>query len=430
MLASINLARAITLGLAAVSLAVPAAQLDYTLYTGAEHSDNVNLASTHPVAQSTLIPGVNFTFVQNGSRFQANLAGTLEYRDYLGSDFSNQMRALFAGQAAWTILPQRLDLTVEDYAGIQPVDQLASKSPSNLQQTNVAKIGPTLYFHPGDALRGQVDLRYIDSRAEKSKNFDSARGLAALHIFRDIDPLSVLSANAQVQHVHFPSAVTSDYDRSEVFAGYVSKLAHLDVDAALGWSRLDFRTAGQPSIASPMVRMAVDWRVSERSTFTLAGSRQYSDSALDMSQPRNATPGNAIEGGNATVNSLVYLERRVGVSYVLHTERMSLSVAPAWLRLSYSNDPTFNQIGRGGIVGIDYRLRPTLTLAVLATSEQLTYQSIDRRDRTTSCEISLAQQWNTHWGWRASMLRERRNSNAANQGFRENRIYFGVSYKR
>jgi hypothetical protein len=91
--ASKMLAGAIGLALIAASGAASADQFNYMLYAGLEHSDNVALSATNPVSQNVLIPGINFSYVQQGSTVQANVLGTLEYRDYLGNAFSNQTLA-------------------------------------------------------------------------------------------------------------------------------------------------------------------------------------------------------------------------------------------------------------------------------------------------------------------------------------------------
>jgi hypothetical protein len=98
--------------------------------------------------------------------------------------------------------------------------------------------------------------------------------------------------------------------------------------------------------------------------------------------------------------------------------------------LSYLNGPTFNQSGYGGNFSIDYRLRPTLTLSAFAIQQTTKYQTLDRRDNTTSYGLNLTEQWTPHWSWRASVSRQRRNSNSPDQSYRENEIYLGIVYKR
>jgi hypothetical protein len=69
-------------------------------------------------------------------------------------------------------------------------------------------------------------------------------------------------------------------------------------------------------------------------------------------------------------------------------------------------------------------------VSAFASQETLDYDNISRRDKTFSYGVSLTQQVTPHWGWRASYLRQRRDSNEADQGFHENEIYVGVVFKR
>ncbi|WP_158883332.1 outer membrane beta-barrel protein [Rhodanobacter sp. L36] len=439
---SIKLRRIATaIALTLLSGAASAAQFDYTLYAGVEHSDNIDLSPNNPVSENVLIPGMNFTFVQAGSRVQANVAGNLEYRDYLGGSFSNQLFAQVSGQVNWTLLPQRLDFEVDDYAGVQPVASLATNSPDNQQQTNVLLVGPTLHFMLGDSLRGQAELRYINSTAQKTKEFDSNRGQGALRIFKDLSATDQLSVNIESQHVDFENQGGGpNYDRDQIFGRYVSKLALFDIDAMAGWSRIRYDQAKDAT--TPLAQVSISWRPVASSTFTAAAGRQYSDAAQDMMvQPGqqlipaavgdiSAGGGRGISTGDAIVGSQVYVEQRFEGIYAYTAERLSFRVAPFFRKLSYLNDPTFDEKGRGGSIGVDYRLPGQLLLSAYGNTERLTYQFLDRQDKHTAYGLSLSSNRTPHWGWRVSYTHDQQSSTDATQSYRENEIYVGIVFKR
>jgi hypothetical protein len=418
-----------------------AAQFDYTLYGGIEHSDNIDLSPNNPTSENVLIPGVNFSFVQAGSTVQANVAGNLEYRDYLGNDFSNQVFAQLAGQVNWTLLPQRLDFEFDDYAGVQPVASLASNSPGNQQQTNVLSTGPTLHFMLGDTFRGQAELRYINSTAQKTKEFDSSREQGALRVFKDLSVTAQLSANIESQHVDFQNAGGGpNYDRDEIFARYVSKLARFDIDAMAGWSRIRYDQAKDGT--TPLAQLSISWRANSSNTFTASAGRQYSDAAEDMMvQPGEFTAvpigditsggqGRGISTGDAVVSSQVYIEQRFEGIYAYTADRLTFRLAPFYRKLSYLNDQTFDENGRGGSLGIDYRLPKQMVLSAFGNEETLKYQFIDRRDKHTAYGVSLSGNRTPHWGWRLSFTHQQQSSTDATQTYRENEIYFGVIFRR
>lgn len=433
----IKLAGAIGLALAAATVPGPARadQLNYTFYGGVEHSDNIALTAQDPIRENVLIPGMSFSYLQQGADLQANIAGNVEYRDYLSRQFSDQTQVQLASQANWTIVPARLDLGMQDYAGVQPIDRLASNGPDNLQQTNVFTFGPALHFLLGDSTRGQASLHYINSYAQKTKDFNSHRIQGSLGIIRDVSPTDQLSLDLELQRVSLTEyAATPDYDRHELVGGYLSTLSRLQIDLALGWTQLDFKQAGVSTVSGPLERLTLDYRPTERSTLSLSAAREYSDAAQDLllQAPTEIleTTGRGINVGNTTVDAQVYLERRLRLAYTFESERLTLTLAPLYRKLGYVTDPTLDQTTRGAGIDIGYRLNPTLTLSMVAVDERLTYDHLDRRDSTLNYGLDLVEQRTPHWGWRISLLHQRRNSNEPEQNFRENQIYFGVVYTR
>jgi uncharacterized protein (PEP-CTERM system associated) len=449
-----RLAHAIVLGLASAPCVAVAGTFDYTVYAGLEHSNNIALSSDRPLSENVLTPGGTFQFTQMGSTFQANVGGTLEYREYLNHHFDSQLQTQMAGQANWTISPDRLDFSVEDYAGVQPVDQLAADSPGNQQQTNVIVMGPTLRMRFGDSARGQIELRYINSYASKVDEFDSSRGLAAFRLFRDLSPTDQLSGNVEFQRVDFDKQPgTANYDRKEAFVRYTSNLAHFDADVLVGGTRLDF-DQGRKATA-PLVRAQIGWQPTLRNSLTVAGTLQYADAAQDIittpgvyetmgaaervealdpfANTGGIGRGNASTGvgvGSAVIGSQVYKERRVEAVWSWRSERLTMSVSPSFNKLRYIDDATFDQLSRGVSAGLGYRLRPTLTLTGFGTVDKTTYDVGNRKDTTVRLGLDLGQQVNRHWTWHASVGRERRTSNAVDQSYRETQFFVGVVYRR
>jgi len=454
--ASITLARAMTLALVVVPGAVWAAQFNYSIFGTVEHSDNITLSDSRPISQNVFIPGVNFSYLQQGSTLQANVNGTLQYTDYFGHQFSNQTQTQLAAQANWTVLPKRLDFTVEDYAGVEPVDSLASNAPDNRQQTNVLSLGPTLHLQFGNVMRAQVELHYLNSYASKVKDFNSSRGMAAFRLYRDLNPTDTLSLNLESQRVKFDHSeatitlggvnniiATPDYTRNEAYGRYTSALMHFNADVLLGWSRIDFTHARSDS--KPMARITLGWQFTPHHTLSVTGAYQFSDAAQDMFlQPgqsivnitnENPTdviynPGGGISTGNLVIDSEVYLEKILQATYTYHTERFQLSVAPTYDKLSYLNSATFNQSTRGGTINADYRLRPNTTLTAFVNAEKLTYTSLERTDKTYRYGLDLGHQWTPHWSWHVSYIRQVRNSSALAQSYHENEVFFSVVFRR
>ncbi|WP_243040980.1 outer membrane beta-barrel protein [Dyella sedimenti] len=440
------LARSVALALAVCSGGAWADQFDWSAYLSGEHSDNAALTTTNPISTNVIAPGVNFSYARQGSVFQANVAGNLEYRDYSSSVLGNQTVAEINGQANWSAIPQRLDVTMQDAAGVAPVNSLASNAPGNQQQTNVLAVGPTLHFLLGAGMSGDAELKYINSYASRVDQFNSSRGAGALRVFRDLSPTDQLSANMELERVAFSSSTAgSNYTSYALYGRYTSRLAKLDIDASLGWSNIDFTQGASQS--GPLARLTLGWRLSPRSTITVDGVYQYSDAAQDMLQPTNISIGgelvplqpvtlaaDTVRGGigvgNVVISSDVYKERQLSAAYSFQGQRFSFSVSPAYSKLDYVNDVTFNQASRGVGATASYRLTPDKSVSVFGTADRTTYDTISRRDRTYRYGLAFNHQFTSHWSWSASFARQTQSSNTAGQSYHENEIFLTVTYKR
>jgi hypothetical protein len=435
------------LGLTASMLAgepAVAARFDYLLGVGIEHNDNVNLSEDDPVSENILRPTLGFRLSEDGATVQAYADGALEYRDYLGGHFGNELRTQLSGHVNWAVVPQRLDFVVEDTLGEQPIDTLVANAPANLQQTNVLALGPNLRFRFDPTLRGLAELRYINSYAETTDDFNSQRLAGALHLIKDLSAISQLSANVQAEHIDFThSDIAPDYDRYLAFGRYARTLRQFDFGVDAGYTWLD----GGGRIGShskPLLRGSIDWRPSALSTFALSAARQYTDAASSLIGavqtrviPNNGAPiPTTIAIGTAAVNADPYLETRVDVSYVWQGAIAAFGIAPYYHRLSYLNpagDPNRNdldQSGRGASLFANWRLRPELRLGAFVTAQDLDYRSLDRSDRDLTVGVFLLDQFTRHWSWRIDLSHYRRNSTAAGQSSDQNIAYVSLAYAR
>jgi hypothetical protein len=434
------LTRGVALALMSVAgVASAAPQLNYTLELGAEHSSNINQSQDDPISQDLLIPRLYFTFDQVGSTVQAHAVGQVEYRDYLQGDFANEFRGQLAAALNWVVAPQWLVFAVTDNSGVEPVNPLANDAPTNLQQTNVFSAGPSLLLHFSEALRGQVDVRYINTTASTTKYFDSQRGSGALRLVRELNATDQISVNLEGEHVHFPDPgtgpgqFTPDYDSYNAYARYQSKLSQVHVDAALGWSKYAF-DQGTPDQTGTMARARVDWELTPRSTLGIGAIRQFTDASeqmmVDPAQIGTSIDATNIGIGNSVITPQIYLEKRVEASYAYQGPRLAASVAPYYQHLDYLNDPFFNQNGPGLSFSVDYRLQPLMTLGFAADADRVRYTTIDRHDELLSYGPNLTDQLSPHWSWRLNLTHNRLNSSQPGLSYTENLVIFVISYKR
>ncbi len=313
-------------------------RLDYRVELGLEHNDNVNLNEEDPKSDDILTPAFGFTYRQGGSVVQAHVDGVLTYRDYLHGTFGDDLRSQIGGHVNWTMVPDRVNFVFEDYLGIEPVDTLQVDSPANQQQTNVFGLGPTFDFRFGSAARGAVELRYVNSYAEVSDQFDSNRYVGAFRVLRDLSSTSLVSGNVEAQHIDFIHDIGGpSFDRYNLFGRYVQTLRQFEYSADLGWNWIH---SGFPlgDHNAPLARFTVGYHATERSRFDLIGAYQYSDAATDLLETvqTNLSPTRvlteiptSIPTGAAVVSPQPYLETNFLLLYGFHEVLWTFDISAA-----------------------------------------------------------------------------------------------------
>lgn len=419
-----------------------AVRVDYRVGIGVEYDDNVTLSEHDPVSETILQPSLGFRVSEDGSAVQAYVDGLIDYNGYLDGKYANEFRSQINGRLNWSAVPGRLDFVAEDVLGVQPVNPLAADTPSNLQQTNVLALGPSLRFRLGPALRGLAEFRYIDSRAEETDFFDSRRYAGALRAIRDVDPNNRLSANLEAERIDFKHGGVPGYDRYAAYARWARKMRDFDFGVDLGYIQLD----GDAPIGShgkPLLRADVGWHPDAANTLTLRARHQYTDAASSMIAaldtrviPAAGVPiPTGIVTGGSVVSASPYLEDRVELGWAWQGTTASFGATPFWQRWSYvlpdaldAND--LDQNSHGLSLFANRTLRPGWNLGAFATWENVDYRNLDRRDRDGYLGVFLTHLVTRHWSWRLEVSHYERDSDAPGMSSRSNIVFFGIAWTR
>lgn len=419
--------------LAALPCAAQSLRVDYEVGASFLHSDNINLSDTNPDSDSILSPSISFAASQTGSTTRLRARGLFQYLDYRDHTYSDEFRGEFAGQFGWTLLPERLEFVVEDYLGRQPVNVLDGFSPGNQQQINVFTTGPSLYARFGDAMRGQVDLRYSNTYAEETKQFNGNRYNVAGRLFRDLDPTQRLSMNLEVTQVRFDTALPgADYTRYDGYLGYRRESAKVDLDAAVGYTRIERDgIAGNESL--PLVRARLGWKVTPRSTIDIDASYQFADTASDLVSENSGFYTLGIEdlpSPTLLVSPRVYEELRYEVGYSFDGERLDFQIQPYVDQIQYPDIALDGWKSRGAYGTLRYRLRPRQNFLLLAMTERRDYANSLRIDDDYTLRIAYEYRFNRHLSGTLAWQRRNRNSSAPGQDYSENMTALGFVYRR
>jgi hypothetical protein len=427
-----RVAASLLLALAASPAA--AVRIDYAIDIGVEHTDNVALTPGDGISQNIFRPGLGFSIVEDSASLQASVTGRAEYRHYLDDAFADSLDGTLAARVNWIALPERLSFTVEDTLGLQSINTLAPDSPANRQQTNVFSLGPNLLFDINPTLRGQFELRYIDSHAEETEAFNSSRLSAALRAVKELSVNSRLSGNLQSQTVDFDDdAAARDYDRHDLFARYAQTLSRFDLGFDAGLTRIVYERGIDRGRTEPLLRADIGWRPSASSTLTLLLSKQFSDAATDAltgADPGVVTIPGSVPIGSAVINASAFEERRVALDYAYAGSRALFTLSPYVSRLDFVDSSEFDQDTRGLRTDLSWRLRPDLTLGGYAATAGIDYRRLDREDDTNQYGLYLRRQWARHWSARLELSRYERDSTEPGQDASQNVIYLSATYTR
>jgi len=418
--------------LAVLSGGAHAAQINYDVGVSVLHSDNIALTDINKLDETVVSPQLRFDIVQTGSTLNLNAHGELQYLDYRDNSFDDGFRGAFSGQGLWTMIPERLDWTFDDYLSRQPIDTLTSFSPGNEQQTNLFVTGPTLYVRMGQATRSQFDLRYSNSYAEDNDAFNSDRYNFAARVLRDLSTTQTIGVNVEATQIEYDiDALGADYKRYDGYLSYTSKFRSLDLSVDLGYSRLDFNDRPNSDDWLPLARANLSWNVSPRSTLDAAMSYEITDAAenlafIDAGDPTLDDLGNP----TVPVTPEVFKQRRLELGYQFTGERLGFEVRPFYQRINYLSSLAQDEESHGGFAQLSYQVRPRMTLSLVAAQEDRKFSDPGRRDRDLTVNVALENRFTRNWSARFELQRRQRNSSETGQDYDENAAIVSFSYRR
>ncbi|MCE7032664.1 hypothetical protein LY625_08565 [Lysobacter sp. GX 14042] len=417
---------------AAIATPAQAARVDYVVDGGVEHDDNARLTAADPVSQRIWRAGLGFLATQESSTVQARLAGRADYRDYQDPMYSDSVEGILSGHLNWVLLPGRLDFTVEDELELQPVDRFAPDSPDNRQQVNVLSLGPNFMFRLGPSVDGRVEVRYIDTDAEVTEEFNSTRHGAALRLARALGSGASLSFNGQWQDVDYDDErAARDHERGDLYARYERDFHRARVAIDAGWSQVDYADGGRHR--DPLLRGELGWQAGPRSRLSLVAVRQFSDAAEAALASSESTTTTTIPGtvlvDDARINPAVYAEHRVTAGYHYTGERAALRLEPYAQRIDYLDDAETDEKSRGVLLGFDYRLRPTVELSAWADMQRVEYAAPEMRNNTWRLGMALEKYWTRHWSTSLGYYRYTRENALPGTDVDQNVWYLSVAYR-
>ena len=310
---------------------------------------------------------------------------------------------------------------------------LTGFSPGNQQQVNVFIAGPTCYAASAMPRAAQLDLRYGNSYAEESEDFNGDRYNVAGRVLRDINATTSVSFNAEATQVDYDTdSASTDYKRYDAYFGYRRELPQLDFEAALGYSHVELKDLPEQA-STPLARIRLDWRPSPRSTYSAVANYSFGDTATDLAAAGGQTDtplGDASGTNNVVASPDVFRQRRFELGYRFTGERLGFEIKPYYERLSYVWQTTSDVEARGATAGVDYRVQPLTTVSLAVTRQSRKLFDSAQDDKDTVLRAALTREFTRHWRGTLSFQRNERDSDIAGFSYDENLAMLSVSWRR
>lgn len=419
--------------LIALSLSAPAAaaDLDYRLGISLLDSDNIALAESGRQHDTILSPSLRLDLDQAGSALTARVRGQAQYLDYLDNTFSDEFRSELAGQIEWRAFPERMHIVVEDYLSSQPTDIRTAFNAGNEQQVNVFSAGPRFYARLAPGTDAQLELRYGNTSAQRTRDLDGDRYTATARILHDLSASRSIGLHGAFTDARFDRAAVVEYRRYDAYGRYLERRANLLLSLDLGVSELDRDGPGTDS--EPLFRAQADWQPSPRNALRLSLVNSYADAATDLVDRANLVDGpilSTLTNADVTANAEVFRNARAALSWRYSGDRLTLDASPYFQRIRYQGGSNPDQVSRGFATGLEYRLGPTVSLTADFTLERRSFDGTGQRDRDVRFGGGVSKRFGRHWSVQALLSRRDRNSSLAALSYRETAISIAIFYQR
>ena len=342
----------------------------FGLAAGIGETDNVNLSPTNPKSQTIAAANLDFDVKRTGSRLDASALGNFTDLHYLEGAYGNQVLGRFDGLATAKLWSDRLRWVFADDFGEQQTDPFAAITPVNLQRVNVFSTGPDLTLRPSYSSFVNLAARYSKVTYQASP-FDGHNLIGSAEFGRELSPLSSVSLVVQAEELRFDNTtVNTDYDRREAYGRYLIRGARTSIDAQLGAAQAN--TVRSAWKTSPFVRLSLTRKVSRFSLLTLAGGREYTDSADSFSSLTSGAGGGIVVApvSQTTAN---YLRNYGSAGWEFSRLRTSFGFTGTWERDNYDVQSVYDATRAELGINLGRSLTPKLSVNVTGTADRYEY---------------------------------------------------------
>ena len=296
-----------------------------------DYSDNIELASDGGTSGVYHTFGAGIGYEEHGPRLDTIINASFDYVNYPNGVIDNRTSLYMNGDLRWAFVKDRLYWVFTDSLTNEPIDSRGPSIPSNWQQTNVFTTGPKFQYQFDLANRIQADVRYMNSWAEESDDFNAKRWFAGGSWIYASANATEISLNATFYDVDFDLNQTGgaeDYIRNSIFVGWDRRNGPSSFRLEVGFIDIDFDESDDENGWHALV--AWNRAITSSSSLVLDARHGLTDAALSIAGAVN--PDNI---GNRVVSGQVYEVSAIDVTYTYNLTNAVLTILGSYEKQDY-----------------------------------------------------------------------------------------------
>ncbi len=397
-------------------------ELHYTVEYEPRYSSNITRSATNPMEEYTNVLRLAARYLESSARLEGSVGIDMEYLSYYSGTFADETRSYANADLSWSLLPERLSWVVEDLLSIEPVLSTQPWTPGNVQQTNLFSTGPSFDYRLENHARFHLDLRYMNSYANVTREFNSNRWSIDASLSQESSIASQLSVNMSWNHVGFSNAAADDYQQLGLYLGWSRQWGRSGLRVELGGTGIDFDR--EESQYGPHARLTLNRVISSSKRLTVSLYRGFSDATQQL----RGRPGAASVQTNI-ISSQVYTSSEADISYRTEWVNSALDT-----NLNYQMQEFINAASQ------DQRMLTVTSVwnkgfgANVSTDLGLSYSRTEygqgyRQDETISPFAELYLRRSPHLSYRLRVEQQRRDSSVDSSNYTDLMVFATASYR-
>jgi hypothetical protein len=343
---------------------------------GLAYSDNVDLVHDNEEDDIVAIGYLGARLSEDSGPLRFDAGSAITYQKYLDDTVGDQTYFNLRSSAEWEQIRGRLYWNVSDYFTQRKEDSLEADRTSNLQNTNVFTLGPSMQFRPSEAHSVNVNSQYRKFYYQNSPTDNQQLSLSASWLYQ-MRPTLQTGLDGGVNAVYYndehrnPNTVSSNIHA--VLSGTGARSSYTLNFGATHVSRDKFDSVSGFTGDATWSRELTGH--SSLRLYLASGLTNTSNSLLNLqNNPDNGSFDNEqISGDVIRNNNMSIVYRRTG-------DRLNTTIRGQVQDIDYQESPDDRRVYSLD-AGIDYRVTPVIDSSVEGFYRYTNEDETDRTDK-------------------------------------------------